>query len=106
MQIECIASSLFERFAEMQLIFCKDNANERRISSLLEYSAECSLSSAKIQKITINAIVMNEKVLILLNTTILTENTELGDEGGVKIKKADEVSSADGCDGLGGILLS
>ena len=45
---------------------------------------------------------MNEKVLILLNTTILTENTELGDEGGVKIKKADEVSSADGCDGLGG----
>lgn len=25
---------------------------------------------------------MNEKVLILLNTTILTENTELGDEGG------------------------
>lgn len=77
MQIECIASSL------------------------LEYSAECSLSSAKIQKISINAIVMNEKVLILLNTTILTENTELGDEGG-KIKKADEVSSADGCDGLGG----
>ena len=49
---------------------------------------------------------MNEKVLILLNTTILTENTELGDEGGVKIKKTDEVSSADGCDGLGGILLS
>ena len=48
---------------------------------------------------------MNEKVLILLNTTILTENTELGD-GGVKIKKADEVSSADGCDGLGGILFS
>ena len=45
---------------------------------------------------------MNEKVLILLNTTILTENTELGDEGGVKIKKTDEVSSADGCDGLGG----
>ena len=87
MQIECIASSLFERFAEMQLIFCKDNANERRISSLLEYSAECSLSSAKIQKISINAIVMNEKVLILLNTTILTENTELGDEGGKKIKK-------------------
>ena len=82
MQIECIASSLFERFAEMQLIFCKVNANERRISSLLEYSAECSLSSAKIQKISINAIVMNEKVLILLNTTILTENTELGDEGG------------------------
>ena len=78
-----------------------DHANERRISSLLEYSAECSLSSAKIQKISINAIVMNEKVLILLNTTILTENTELGDEGG-KIKKADEVSSADGCDGLGG----
>ena len=106
MQIECIASSLFERFAEMQLIFCKDNANDRRISSLLEYSAECSLSSAKIQKISINAIVMNEKVLILLNTTILTENTELGDEGGVKIKKADEVSSADGCDGLRGILLS
>ena len=102
MQIECIASSLLERFAEMQLIFCKDNANERRISSLLEYSAECSLSFAKIQKISINAIVMNEKVLILLNTTILTENTELGDEGGVKIKKADEVSSADGCDGLGG----
>ena len=59
-----------------------DHANERRISSLLEYSAECSLSSAKIQKISINAIVMNEKVLILLNTTILTENTELGDEGG------------------------
>lgn len=27
---------------------CKDNANERRISSLLEYFAECSLSSAKI----------------------------------------------------------
>lgn len=25
---------------------------------------------------------MNEKVLILLNTTILTENTELGDERG------------------------
>ena len=49
---------------------------------------------------------MNEKVLILLNTTILTENTELGDEGGEKIKKTDEVSSADGCDGLGGILLS
>ena len=44
--------------------------------------AECSLSAAKIQKISINAIVMNEKVLILLNTTILTENTELGDEGG------------------------
>ena len=81
MQIECIASSLLERFAE------------------------CSLSSAKIQKISINAIVMNEKVLILLNTTILTENTELGDEGG-EDKKADEVSSADGCDGLGGILLS
>ena len=58
MQIECIASSLLERFAE------------------------CSLSFAKIQKISINAIVMNEKVLILLNTTILTENTELGDEGG------------------------
>lgn len=63
MQIECIASSLLERFAE------------------------CSLSSAKIQKISINAIVMNEKVLILLNTTILTENTELGDEGG-KDKKS------------------
>lgn len=63
MQIECIASSLLERFAE------------------------CSLSFAKIQKISINAIVMNEKVLILLNTTILTENTELGDEGGGKIKK-------------------
>ena len=46
--------------------------------------AECSLSSAKIQKISINAIVMNEKVLILLNTTILTENTELGDEGGCR----------------------
>lgn len=60
MQIECIASSLFERFAE------------------------CSLSSAKIQKISINTIVMNEKVLILLNTTILTENTELGDEGGCR----------------------
>lgn len=44
---------------------------------------------------------MNEKVLILLNTTILTENTELGDEG-VEDKKNDEVSSADGCDGLGG----
>ena len=29
---------------------------------------------------------MNEKLLILLNTTILTENTELGGEG-VKIKK-------------------
>jgi len=27
MQIECIASSLFERFAEMQLIFCKDTKN-------------------------------------------------------------------------------
>lgn len=63
MQIECIASSLLERFAE------------------------CSLSFAKIQKISINAIVMNEKVLILLNTTILTENTELGDEGG-KDKKS------------------
>ena len=50
MQIECIASSLFEYSAEMQLIFCKDNANERRISSLLEYSAECSLSSAKIMQ--------------------------------------------------------
>lgn len=48
---------------------------------------------------------MNEKVLILLNTTILTENTELGDEVGVD-KKNDKVSSADGCDGLGGILLS
>ena len=46
--------------------------------------AECSFSSAKIQKISINAIVMNEKVLILLNTTILTENTELGDEGGCR----------------------
>lgn len=32
-------------------------------------------------------------------------NTELGDEGG-EDKKTDEVSSADGCDGLGGILLS
>ena len=31
---------------------------------------------------TVQFIVMNEKVLILLNTTILTENTELGDEGG------------------------
>ena len=105
MQIECIASSLFERFAEMQLIFCKDNANERRISSLLEYYAECSLSSAKIQKISINAIVMNEKVLILLNTTIYRkiQNSVMK---GVKIKKDDEVSSADGCDGLGGILLS
>ena len=30
---------------------CKDNANERRISSLLEYFAECSLSSAKITQI-------------------------------------------------------
>ena len=30
---------------------------------------------------------MNEKVLILLNTTILTENTELGDEGGEHKKK-------------------
>ena len=68
----------------MQLICRKDNANERRISSLLEYYAECSLSAAKIQKISINAIVMNEKVLILLNTTILTENTELGDEGGCR----------------------
>lgn len=65
-----------------------DYANERRISSLLEYSAECSLSFAKIQKISINAIVMNEKVLILLNTTILTENTELGDEGGGEDKKS------------------
>ena len=74
----------FALFADVQLIFCKDNANERRISSLLEYYAECSLSSAKIQKISINAIVMNEKVLILLNTTILTENTELGDEGGCR----------------------
>ena len=46
--------------------------------------AECSLSFAKIQKISINAIVMNEKVLILLNTTILTENTELDDEGGCR----------------------
>ena len=27
MQIECIASSLFERFTEMQLIFCKDTKN-------------------------------------------------------------------------------
>lgn len=41
-----------------------------------------SFYRGKIQKISINAIVMNEKVLILLNTTILTENTELGDEGG------------------------
>ena len=48
---------------------------------------------------------MNEKVLILLNTTILTENTELGDEGG-EDKKTDEVSSADGCDGLGGALIT
>ena len=48
---------------------------------------------------------MNEKVLILLNTTILTkiQNSVMR---GVKIKKADEVSSADGCDGLGGILFS
>lgn len=30
---------------------------------------------------------MNEKVLILLNTTILTENTELGDEEGEDKKK-------------------
>ena len=30
---------------------------------------------------------MNEKVLILLYTTILTENTELGDEGGGEDKK-------------------
>ena len=27
MQIECRISSLLEYFAEMQLIFCKDNAN-------------------------------------------------------------------------------
>ena len=33
------------------IIICKDNANERRISSLLEYFAECSLSSAKIMQI-------------------------------------------------------
>lgn len=30
---------------------------------------------------------MKEKVLNLLNTTILTENTELGDEGGEDKKK-------------------
>ena len=35
---------------------CKDNANERRISSLLEYFAECSLSSAKIKKSTPNEV--------------------------------------------------
>lgn len=36
---------------EVFIIMCKDNANERRISSLLEYYAECSLSSAKIIQI-------------------------------------------------------
>ena len=36
---------------EVFIITCKDNANERRISSLLEYYAECSLSSAKIIQI-------------------------------------------------------
>ena len=30
MQIECRISSLLEYFAEMQLIFCKDNANRRQ----------------------------------------------------------------------------
>lgn len=35
---------------EVFIITCKDNANERRISSLLEYYAECSLSYAKIQQ--------------------------------------------------------
>ena len=35
---------------EVFIIMCKDNANERRISSLLEYYAECSLSSAKIMQ--------------------------------------------------------
>lgn len=36
---------------EVFIIMCKDNTNERRISSLLEYYAECSLSSAKIIQI-------------------------------------------------------
>jgi hypothetical protein len=36
---------------EVFIITCKDNANERRISSLLEYYTECSLSSAKIIQI-------------------------------------------------------
>ena len=36
---------------EVFIIMCKDNANERRISSWLEYYAECSLSSAKIIQI-------------------------------------------------------
>jgi len=34
MQIECRISSLLEYFAEMQLFFCKENANERNESLL------------------------------------------------------------------------
>ena len=34
MQIECRTSSLLECYAEMQLILCKDNANERNESLL------------------------------------------------------------------------
>ena len=34
MQIECRISSLLEYFAEMQLFFCKENANERKESLL------------------------------------------------------------------------
>ena len=82
MQIECIASSLLEYSAECSLSSAKIMQTSVEYQACLNILLRCSLSSAKIQKISINAIVMNEKVLILLNTTILTENTELGDEGG------------------------
>ena len=47
MQTESITSSLLERFAEVPLILCKDNANREHKSSLLERFAEVPLILCK-----------------------------------------------------------
>jgi hypothetical protein len=47
MQIECRTSSLLECFAEMQLILCKDNANERNESLLSDCRVQLILCKDK-----------------------------------------------------------
>ena len=47
MQIECRTSSLLECYAEMQLILCKDNANERNESLLSDCRVQLILCKDK-----------------------------------------------------------
>ena len=65
MQIECRISSLLEYFAECSLSYAKIMQIECRISSLLEYFAECSLSYAKIQRFLVTYKKNAENVLSL-----------------------------------------